>query len=98
MKNRNLPETYKGYLTKELLAMWSPGEGLKIAPGTPRDKIAAIGGLLREYKLAPVFWDEVHKGMSRWDEATQRVVRVEQANPSSSSSSWRSGGKTFRET
>jgi hypothetical protein len=54
MKNRNLPETYKGYSTKELLAMWSPGEGLKIAPGTPKDKIAAMGDLYREFRLTPI--------------------------------------------
>ena len=54
MQEKNLPETYKGYSTKELLQMYetiSEG-GLK---GKSEGKIEAMDDFLREYKIAPVF-------------------------------------------
>ncbi|MFZ5813001.1 MAG: hypothetical protein ACOY4F_13245 [Thermodesulfobacteriota bacterium] len=54
MNDMNLPETYKGYSTKELLAFWVRYcEGKE--QGAPVEKIRAMRGLLREYKIAPVF-------------------------------------------
>ncbi|MEF3696237.1 hypothetical protein [Desulfolutivibrio sp.] len=54
MDDMNLPETYKGYSTKELLAFWErycEGKERK----APVEKILAMRDLLREYKIAPVF-------------------------------------------
>jgi len=54
MNEMNLPETYKGYSTKELLAFWDrycEGKERK----APVEKILAMRDLLREYKIAPVF-------------------------------------------
>ncbi len=47
---KNLPETYKGYPTKELLKTW---EELSSKDGTKssRDQIVAMRHLLREFKL-----------------------------------------------
>jgi len=54
MNDMNLPETYKGYSTKELLAFWGRyREGKE--QDAPVEKILAMRGLLREYKIAPVF-------------------------------------------
>ena len=56
MKNKSLPETYKGYPTKELLKTYQQiASRSGIPEGTPREKIGAMRGLMREYKLAPVF-------------------------------------------
>jgi len=54
MNDMNLPETYKGYSTKELLAFWKRYcEGKE--QGAPVEKIRAMHGLLKDYKIAPVF-------------------------------------------
>jgi len=47
---KTLPETYKGYPTKELIKTW---EEIRSPQGTTsdRDQIRAMGQLLREYKL-----------------------------------------------
>ncbi len=47
---KSLPETYKGYSTKDLLKTW---EEIKSPKGTnsPKDQIRAMSQLLREYKL-----------------------------------------------
>jgi hypothetical protein len=54
MNNMNLPETYMGYSTKELLVFWE-----RYCQGkernAPVEKIRAMDSLLREYKIAPVF-------------------------------------------
>lgn len=54
MDDMNLPETYKGYSTKELLVFWErycEGKERK----APVEKIRAMRGLLKDYKIAPVF-------------------------------------------
>lgn len=50
MHAKNLPVTYKGYLTEELLKTW---EEIRSPEGTraPREVIAAMNELLREYDL-----------------------------------------------
>jgi hypothetical protein len=54
MPDKNLPETYKGYSTKELLRFWKAyASGQE--KGRPVEKLRAMSGLLREYKIAPVF-------------------------------------------
>ncbi len=56
MKKQNLPESYKGYSTDELLDMWDQIANRDgIFPGTPRDKIRAMNQFLREYEIAPVY-------------------------------------------
>lgn len=54
-----LPETYKGYQTSELLKLREDFLAKKLLKNpAPREKYLALGQLLREYKLAPVFQDE----------------------------------------
>lgn len=54
MNDMNLPDSYKGYCTKELLAFWDRYcEGKE--RGAPVEKIRAMRGLLKDYKIAPVF-------------------------------------------
>jgi len=53
VKNKNLPKTYKGYPTQELLEIWEQVKGPGINEGTPKEKISAMSDLLREYKLSP---------------------------------------------
>lgn len=48
---KNLPTTYKGYLTDELLKMWEQIQGDGIPKETPKDKILAMSSLLREHRL-----------------------------------------------
>ncbi len=50
MPEKNLPETYKGYRTAELLRVW---EEIKRPEGTraPKEMIAAMNELLKEYRL-----------------------------------------------
>jgi len=54
MQNKSLPETYKGYLTDELLNMYGKISNHGSLKGEPRDKIRAMRNLLREYRLAPI--------------------------------------------
>ena len=61
MINTNLPKTYAGYSVDELLDMWGGGSPLRIPEGTPKPKIIAMRGLLRDYKIAGIFWDDVSK-------------------------------------
>lgn len=58
MIGNNLPEQFEGYPTRELLDMWGGGLPLRISKGTPKKKIGAMSNLLRQYKLAPIFWDD----------------------------------------
>jgi len=53
MQDKNLPETYKGYPTQELLEIWDQVKGQGIREGTPKKKISAMRELLREYKFSP---------------------------------------------
>jgi hypothetical protein len=50
MQNKKLPETYMGYLTKDLLETW---EEIQRPEGTqaPKEKILAMRKILREYRL-----------------------------------------------
>lgn len=50
MESNNLPETYKGYKTKDLLKVW---EEIKAPRGTkaPKEMIKAMDSLLREFKF-----------------------------------------------
>ncbi len=50
MQNKELPQTFKGYSTKDLLRTW---EEIKSPKGTkaPQEKILAMNQLLREYRL-----------------------------------------------
>ena len=50
MEFENLPKTYEGYQTEELLKVW---EEIKTKEGTkaPVEKIQAMRRLLREFKL-----------------------------------------------
>ena len=50
MQKSNLPKTYKGFLTEELLKVW---EEIKTPEGTKasKEKILAMGELVREYRL-----------------------------------------------
>lgn len=50
MEKKSLPESFRGYSTKELLRIW---EELQTKEGTKasKEKIAAMTDLLREYKL-----------------------------------------------
>jgi hypothetical protein len=54
-ERNNLPETYKGFSTLDLLDVWARLCTPKGCPGTSREKLHAMGGLLQEFKLAPVF-------------------------------------------
>lgn len=54
MNDMNLPETYMGYSTKELLAFWGRYCDGK-ERSAPVEKIRAMRGLLKDYKIAPVF-------------------------------------------
>ncbi len=56
MKEQELPKLYKGYPTEELLQIWEQLLKDRIPEDTPKEKISAMNGLLREYKIAPVFW------------------------------------------
>ncbi|HOO76724.1 MAG TPA: hypothetical protein PLI51_05225 [bacterium] len=64
MKKQDLPETYRGYSTRELLRLWNGGSPLNIPEGTPVEKISAMDCLLRDYKIAPVFWE----GSENWSD------------------------------
>jgi hypothetical protein len=58
MRREELPKNYKGYPTEELLQIYDDLLADKLRgknPPVPREKILAMGNLLREYKLAPVF-------------------------------------------
>ncbi|MDR3357700.1 MAG: hypothetical protein LBN96_02345 [Desulfovibrio sp.] len=57
MNEQSLPQNYKGYSTAELLKVWRdiPGRKHTDQP-TPRQKVSAMDGLLREHRLAPVYW------------------------------------------
>ncbi len=55
MKNKNLPDIFKGYKTKDLLKIYDQLLEDRIPDSVPRDQILAMGNLLREHKLAPVF-------------------------------------------
>lgn len=56
MKKQNFPESYKGYVTDELLDMWDQIANRDgIVPGTPKEKIRAMNRFLREYEIAPVY-------------------------------------------
>ena len=50
MESNNLPETYKGYKTKDLLQVW---EEIKSPGGTKasEDMITAMDSMLREFSL-----------------------------------------------
>ena len=50
MESNNMPETYKGYKTKDLLKVW---EEIKAPGGTkaPEEMITAMGSMLRELRL-----------------------------------------------
>jgi len=50
MQNKELPETLKGYSTKELLSTW---EEIQRPEGTqaPKEKILAMHKLLKKYRL-----------------------------------------------
>ena len=50
MESNNLPEIYKGYMTKDLLKVW---EEIKTSGGTkaPEEMITAMDSMLREYRL-----------------------------------------------
>ena len=50
MESNNLPETYKGYKTKDLLQVW---EEIKAPGGTKAQKemIKAMSSMLREYRI-----------------------------------------------
>ena len=50
MESNNLPETYKGYKTKDLLKVW---EEIKAPGGTKAQKemIKAMSSMLREYRI-----------------------------------------------
>ncbi len=65
---KNLPEKYDGYSTRELLDMWGGGLPLRIPEGTPKAKISAMSGLLRDYKIAPIFWDDPERHEQNWAE------------------------------
>lgn len=55
MKEQELPKTYRGYSTEELLQMWEDiqtPQGIK--EDTPEEKILAMRYLLKEYKIAPI--------------------------------------------
>ena len=55
MQSKNLPETYKGYSTEDLLEIYHQIPHNRMdSPEPPRDKVIAMSSLLREYKLAPV--------------------------------------------
>ncbi len=56
MRKRNLPKSYKGYPTDELLDIWNQIANTDgIVPGTPIEKIRAMNRFLREYEIAPVY-------------------------------------------
>lgn len=56
MKKQNLPESYTGYATDELLDIWDQIANRDgIIPGTPKEKILAMNRFLREYEIAPVY-------------------------------------------
>ncbi len=50
MQEKNLPETFKGYSTKELLKTWKEIRSPK-GTNSSTDQISAMRKLLREYKL-----------------------------------------------
>ena len=52
MQDKDLPKTYKGYSTQELLRIWEQVKGEGICEDTPEEKILAMDELLREYKLS----------------------------------------------
>ena len=67
MINTNLPKTYQGYSVNELLDMWGGGNPLRIPEGTPKPKIIAMSGLLRNYKIGGVFWDDPNEFEENWE-------------------------------
>jgi len=56
MHERNLPQSFEGFSTAELLRMWDEIPTLKHEPQDPPGKVAAMRRLLREHRLAPVEW------------------------------------------
>jgi hypothetical protein len=50
MQNRDLPETYMGYSTKDLLTTWVEIQQPK-GTQAPREQILVMRRLLRDYKL-----------------------------------------------
>ena len=60
MQKKNLPKTYKGYDTEELLRILdeinSPG-----GTQASKEKVLAMGDLLEEYKIGAVFQEEALK-------------------------------------
>jgi len=53
MHNQNMPETYAGFSTGELLDMLKKRMSYQSMKGYPREKIIAMGDLAREYFLTP---------------------------------------------
>lgn len=49
MADKNLPSSFKGYSTQELLKVWD--ELQTTGTSAPREKIQAMSELLREYRL-----------------------------------------------
>lgn len=76
MIGKNLPEKYEGYLTRELLDMWGGGLPLRIPKDTPKAKISAMRGLLRDYKIAPIFWDAPERHEQNWAELRDLFYRL----------------------
>jgi len=59
LKNKNLPDTFKGYRTKDLLKIYDQLLEDRIPDSVPVDQIETMDDLLRNYKLAPVFQVEL---------------------------------------
>ena len=72
MKDARLPKIYQGYPVAELLDMWGGGGPLRIPQGSPKEKIIAMSDLLREYKIAPIFWDD----KSKYEENKTRLRKI----------------------
>ena len=54
-----LPPKFQGYPTAYLLGLWDAVRTPQGIPeGTPVEEISAMSDILREYQIAPVFWDD----------------------------------------
>jgi len=53
MPDKNLPETYKGYSTEELLSLHKRARETGSLKGEPLEKRLAMSDLLVDYRLIP---------------------------------------------
>jgi hypothetical protein len=54
MQNNNLPKTFEGFSTEELLGLLNKRLAHQSLEGTPQKKLIAVSKLARTYRLTPV--------------------------------------------